>query len=193
MSAASTSKPKTVEDLLALEAETDERYEIIDGEFVEVTVSDESSETNSAFGYHLFGFVTENRLGRVYDSEMIYELPKSIRKADVSAILADRVPRTQISHFAGAPDVVVEVISPSDRWADVRNKVQEWLDAGARIVWLAAPSSGEVTVYRRGQRSRTLIEGEVLDGEDVLPGFSVEVSRLVPSRAESRQEMSREG
>ena len=56
MSAVSTSKPKTVEDLLALEAETDERYEIIDGEFVEVTVSDESSESNLAFGYHLFGF-----------------------------------------------------------------------------------------------------------------------------------------
>ena len=186
MSAEPTSKPKTVEDLLALEAETYKRYEIVDGEFVETCVSDKSSETGQAFGAFLFMFVRQHRLGRVYDADMLFDLPQSTRKADVSVVLGDRVPQVEVSHFVGAPDIVVEVISPSDRWKDIRAKVQEWLDSGATIVWLASPDSGEVFVFRRGRPLRTLTENDVLDGEDVLPGFTVPVSELFPSRQESR-------
>ncbi len=191
MSAASTSnRPRTVEDLIALEAETGERYEIIDGEFVETTVSLKSSNTNSRFNQYLGNFLESSSLGEVFDSELIIELPKSTRHADVSVIFAARLPGddVDISRFVGAPDVVVEVVSPSDRAKDVNDKVQEWLDSGAQVVWLATPFNRQVTVYRRGVRPRLLTDGDLLDGEDVLPGFSVEVSRLFPSRAGSRAE-----
>ncbi len=181
MSASPTSKPKTVADLIELEAETERRYEIVDGEFVEVEVSNRSSETNSAFNAFLFMFLRQSGLGRSYDSEMICELPKSTRKPDVAVLLSDRVPAQDSSYFVGAPDVVVEVVSPTDRYSSVRRKVQEWLDAGAQLVWLANPEIGEVSVYRRGQPVRTLTVDETLDGEDVLPGFSVAVRDLFPS------------
>ena len=194
MPASPTSRPKTADDLIALEAETGERFEVVDGAFVEVHVSRKSSSTNSKFNRYLGDFVDKHHLGEVFDSEMIFDLPRSTRHADVSVVLTERLPGDEdVSRFVGAPDVVVEVVSPTDRFSSVRRKVQEWLDAGAQVVWLANPESAEVSVYRRGHSVRTLGIDDTLDGEDVLPGFSVAVSDLFPARTTARQEMSRDG
>ena len=80
--------------------------------------------------------------------------------------------------FPFAPDLLVEVVSPSDRASEVQEKVHMWLDAGARLVWVAYPSTKSVAAYR----SRTdvmIVEGDdLLDGTPVLDGFSIPVSRL---------------
>jgi len=190
MSALPVSEPKTIDDLLALEAETGGRFEIVDGEFVETSVSRDSSFVNSRFNRFLGEYVERERIGEVYDGEMSFALPESTRKADASVVLNQKLPTGDVSHFTGPPDVVVEVASPSDKWTNIRNKIQEWLDAGAQLVWLATPSASEITIFRRGKRPRIVGEGDVLDGEDVLPGFSVEVSRFFPAREEARQELS---
>ena len=82
--------------------------------------------------------------------------------------------------FPGAPDLAVEVLSPSERPADVHAKIGDYLEAGARLVWVIDPSRRQVRVHRTLLRPLTLVETAMLDGEDVLPGFSVQVARLFP-------------
>lgn len=184
MSASPTSRPPTVDDLLTLEEQTGRRFEIVNGEFVEVDVSLRSTQTNARFAHQLVEYVRLSPVGIVVDSELAFELPKSTRRADVAVILNERVPADDISAFAGAPDVVVEVISPSDRSSETRRKVQEWLDAGARLVWVAQPESGEVTSYRRGQVPIVRTLDGTLSGEDVLPGFEAPVRAFFPYLAD---------
>ena len=71
-----------------------------------------------------------------------------------------------------APDLAVEIVSPSDRLNDVEEKVDLYLNNGTRLVWVISPRSRRATVYRLGQQPRVLKGTDALVGEDVLPGFS---------------------
>jgi Uma2 family endonuclease len=73
--------------------------------------------------------------------------------------------------LAGPPDLAVEVVSPTDRPADVREKVQWYLDDACPLLWLVDPQRRTATIYRPGVATRHLSEGHALDGEDVLPGL----------------------
>lgn len=77
-----------------------------------------------------------------------------------------------------APDLVVEVVSPSDRMHDVSIKVRLYLDAGTQLVWIVQPSLKTVTVYFPDHTARTLSIDDDLDGGDVLPGFTIAVAEL---------------
>jgi Uma2 family endonuclease len=92
---------------------------------------------------------------------------ENVRLEEISPGLAKRL-----------PDLVVEVLSPSDRLGMVMRKVQQYLRAGITIVWVVDGESRNVTVYRAGREPRVLEENEALDGEDVLPGFTCAVSEL---------------
>ena len=76
------------------------------------------------------------------------------------------------------PDLAVEVLSPSNRLRDVREKVADLLAAGTRLVWVVDPRRKKVTAYRALLAPRALEEADRLDGEDVVPGFSLPVSAL---------------
>ncbi len=76
------------------------------------------------------------------------------------------------------PDLAVEVVSPGDRAEEVYGKVREYLDAGARLVWVVWPRHRAVTVYTLDGQVRERREGDALDGDDVLPGFRVRVAEL---------------
>jgi Uma2 family endonuclease len=73
---------------------------------------------------------------------------------------------------------VVEVISPNDRLTKVADKVTEWLEHGAKLVFVVNPRRKTVDVHRPGQQPRTLGVDDVLDGEDVVPGWSMAVRDL---------------
>jgi Uma2 family endonuclease len=92
---------------------------------------------------------------------------ENVRLEEISPGLAKRL-----------PDLVVEVLSPSDRLGMVMRKVQQYLRAGIAMVWVVDGESRNVTVYRSGREPRVLEENEVLDGEEVLPGFTCPVSEL---------------
>ena len=77
-----------------------------------------------------------------------------------------------------APDLAVEVLSPSDRMADAMSKITMYLQAGVRLVWLVDPASLTVTVFRQDAAPKSFGAGESLDGGDVLPGFSVPVAEI---------------
>jgi len=85
----------------------------------------------------------------------------------------------QAGFFEGAPDLAVEIVSPGDTAAEVLEKVREYLDAGARLVWTTERRTRTITVYRPDGSAQLLGEGDILTGEDILPGFQVRVGDLL--------------
>ena len=80
--------------------------------------------------------------------------------------------------FPGPPDLAIEVISPSDRYSDVAEKVEDWLSAGTRMVIVVDPRRRVAIVHLPGREPITLHEHETLDGGDVVPGWSMPVADI---------------
>ncbi|MGH7588021.1 MAG: Uma2 family endonuclease [Gemmatimonadota bacterium] len=128
-------------------------------------------------------FVLEHDLGKVFNSDtgfVLFEEPPTVRAPDVSFVSRDRLPPPEESVGFGhlAPDLAVEILSPSNTAIEILAKVQDYLEAGTRLVWVVEPSRRSVTEYRSRHESRLLREDERLDGYDVLPGFSMTVAEV---------------
>jgi Uma2 family endonuclease len=105
--------------------------------------------------------------------------PDSVRAADVLFISQDRLDRASTEGFLDVPpELVVEILSPENKWEEMRRKLKEYFDVGVDTVWLVEPSNRAVQVYRGIDDVRTLEEGDVLTGDGPLDGFSVEVADL---------------
>jgi len=106
--------------------------------------------------------------------------PDVVRAPDVAFIRKERVPATGIpkAFWEGAPDLVVEIISPSDRPGEMQTKIREWIEAGARQVWAVYLDRQTVQVVRSLQDRVTLNADDILDGGDAVPGFSCRVAEL---------------
>ncbi len=130
-------------------------------------------------------FVAAHALGEVF-GEAGYVLardPDTVRGPDLSFVARERLVDFDDSRFfEGAPDLAVEILSPSNRPGEVRAKVAEYLAAGSRLVWVVEPERRIVTSYRELLRPRVVGEGDVLDGEDVVPGFALALDQLLPHR-----------
>lgn len=131
----------------------------------------------------LRAFVRERDLGLVLPDGVGYLLdrrPDLLRIPDVSFVSWQRIPEEGASEgfWPFAPDLAVEVVSPNDRAEDVRDKVREYLAAGARLVWVLWPKHRSVTLYAAGGATRDLRPDAELDGGDALPGFRVPVAAL---------------
>ncbi|HUG38851.1 MAG TPA: Uma2 family endonuclease [Longimicrobiales bacterium] len=105
----------------------------------------------------------------------------TVRGPDVAWVAPDRagygVPE---GFFRGAPDLAVEVVSPSNSAADIQEKVLQYMEAGSRQVWVAYPRTRTLVVHERGASARILGAAQTLEGGDLLPGFSVPVADLFP-------------
>jgi Uma2 family endonuclease len=127
-------------------------------------------------------FVAEHRLGVVTSAETGFHIerePDTVRAPDVAYLGADRVPAEEpVGFFPGAPDLAVEVLSPDDRASEVNAKVQKWLEAGCRAVWVVDPQSRTVTVYCSPKDIEVLRPSDVLTGGSVLPGFTLPVDQI---------------
>jgi Uma2 family endonuclease len=129
----------------------------------------------------LGNFVEDNRLGTVFanDTGFISERdPDTVRGPDVSFWSRERLPEIPEGYIPIAPDLTVEVISPSDHYSRVQKKVQEYLRRGVRMIWVVDPEDRSVTVYRPEHLYAILEENATLSGEDVLPGFTCPVAEL---------------
>jgi Uma2 family endonuclease len=106
--------------------------------------------------------------------------PDTVRAPDIAFVRQERIPGTghPRGFWDGAPDLAVEVISPSDTYSEVEEKVDDWLAAGTRMVWVINPRRRTVTVYRSRTAIAILGASDVLDGQDVLPGFSCPVGDI---------------
>ena len=102
-----------------------------------------------------------------------------MRAPDVAFVAAARAPAPDLTgFFPGPPDLAVEVVSPTDRPADVEAKSREWLAAGCRMVWVVDPETATVAVYRPDGAVRVLRVPEVLDGGDVLAGLRLPLAEI---------------
>ena len=123
----------------------------------------------------------EHRLGRVYTAETGFRLasnPDTVRAPDVAFVSQQRIGdvRPIRGYRAGPPDLAVEVISPSDTYTEVEDKVHDWLDAGTLMVIVVNPRRQTVTVYRSRTDIVILTKDEELDGQDVVPGWTLRIA-----------------
>ncbi|MGH7459506.1 MAG: Uma2 family endonuclease [Longimicrobiales bacterium] len=132
-------------------------------------------------GHYLFEFVEQHGLGRVMaDIGVITERdPDTVRGPDLAFTSHARMNVYPQPGFLGsAPDLCVEILSPSNRASRMLQKVVEYLDAGARLVWVIDPIRKSATEYRSKSDIRILGLNDSLEGYDVLPGFELPLSRL---------------
>jgi Uma2 family endonuclease len=130
----------------------------------------------------LKNFAMTNRLGRVtVESGLVTERnPDTVRGPDVAFWSYERLPADQepVGYPEVAADLCVEILSPSNRPGQMREKVREYFGRGVRMVWLIDPEDRNVWVYRSADEARVVHESGTLGGEDVLPGFSCRVAEL---------------
>lgn len=136
----------------------------------------------------LYTFVHPRQLGVVMVGEVgIYTRrnPDTVRGADVLFISKERAAKlTSPGYLDVAPELVVEVMSPDDRWSEIMQKLREYFAIGVRLVWVADPDPRTVYAYRSPTDVRLFTESKggvtppLLPGDDVLPGFSAAVASL---------------
>jgi len=183
----------TPEELLAMP--DGGHYELIDGELRERKVSALSNLIAAEITGVLRNHCHEHNLGWLFAAEHGYQCfpwkPRRIRRADVSFIRRERYPWEQLSEDGFTtipPDLAVEVVSPNDLVKELEEKVEEYLRAGVRLVWVVHPDIHTVQVYRADGTTGRFREHDELSGEDVIPGFRCKVDDLFPkpSQAEVR-------
>ena len=176
-------KLMTADELLRL-PDDGQRHELVRGELRTMAPGgDEHGELTGTFHSSLGPYVRAHRLGRTYVADTGYRLttdPDTVRAPDVAFVRRDRVEATgRLRGFRpGAPDLVVEVISPSDLYTEVDEKVAEWIEHGARLVFVVNPRRQTVAEHRPGEPVRVLTVEDTLDGYDVVPGWSLPVREL---------------
>ena len=174
----------TADDLLHLDA-VGVRGELVRGVLCKtMPTGGEHGEIVMKLGAELLNFTRPRKLGRVRGSDAGFLLerdPDTVREPDIAFTSAERAaPGDRITSYVdGAPDLVVEVVSPSDRTAAVHDKALMWLHHGARLVWVVRPDSRTVDVYRADGTASTLAgDDAALDGLDVIPGFTCPLATI---------------
>ncbi len=158
--------------------------ELIRGEVHKtMPAGEEHGEVAARIGVRAGFHALQHKLGKVYIAEPGFVLStaqgESIRAPDFAFTRAERAPQERSRRFSRTvPDLVLEVVSPSDTPEAVQDKVQEWLEAGVLVVWVADPERRVIEVYRADGTKQTLTVQDTLTGEPVLPGFQLPVSEV---------------
>ena len=157
-------------------------WELVDGELIELSPAAGRSGWISGNVFRLLAsHVRQSQLGGTFPPEtgfVLFEDRQTVRSPDAAVVLGDRLAELPDSFVPMAPDLAVEVLSPSDRKADALAKVAMYLQAGTRLVWLVNPTTRTVVVFRSEADPVTLSESDTLDGGDVLPGFTVPLAEI---------------
>jgi Uma2 family endonuclease len=158
-----------------------QRHELVAGELRTIAPSSgKHGWVGSNVSAPLAQYVRAHKLGLVFQAETGFLLarePDTVRAPDVAFVRRERALAVgdREGYWPGAPDLAVEVVSPHDRYTEVDDKVAEWLAHGALMVLVVNPRRHTVAVHRPGQAVRVLTESDVLDGEDVVPGWTLPV------------------
>jgi Uma2 family endonuclease len=164
--------------------EPDARMDLIRGELhpMPPMPGAEHGEITQLLSTYASFFVIDHDLGACFAAETRFTIerdPDTSIGPDWAFVAKDRLPAVMPAGFlALAPDIVLEVRSPSDTGPEVLAKVQQWLAAGVRLVWELNPKTRILTVHRSGQKPQELGIDATLSGEEVLPGFALPLRRL---------------
>ncbi len=173
----------TADELLAM-PDDGYRYELVEGELRRMSpAGDEHGQVGMELAIPLGSHVKKNKLGKLYLAEtgfLIRTNPDTVRAPDIAFVRMERIKQTPgiKGYRVGAPDLAVEVVSPGDTVNEVEDKVAEWLEGGARMVWVVSPKLHTVTVYRSLTDIVTRTAKDKLDGAEVVPGFQMNVAEI---------------
>ena len=176
------SKPVTADEFAGMPAEG--RLELVRGEMVEKAPTGfEHGSIVAKLTMLMNHHATTQRLGKVVTGDVGFHFAKEpdlVRAPDIAFLASDSIPTGLASRrfVEGAPVLVVEVVSPTDRANDIVERVDDYLKAGARLIWVVYPSRQQVVEYNVPGESRILRPGDRLDGGDVFPGFSCPVGDI---------------
>jgi len=181
MSATTELKIWTDEEFLNLPG--DEQYELVDGALIDMGNSGMAhGELGSFLGGSLSLYVRSRKLGVVCDSSTAFSLKSGNKRSpDVSFVAKERLeglkslPR---GFFQGSPDLAVEILSPNNTVEEVHNKIVEYFENETRLIWVVHPDEQFVLVYHTVRPDRLLQLQDSLDGEDIVPGFSLPMQDL---------------
>lgn len=182
---ASPSEPKvwTDEEFMAL-SQDGHRYEIVNGVLIDMGGS------GAKHGYiaiilssALFAVVMAQKLGALFDSSTAFKMKNGNKRSpDISFFAKERLQGLEdlpVGFLEGSPDLAIEILSPTNTIEEIDSKLLEYFENGSRLVWVISPNQHYVLVYRSAQEpDRLLKSGDFLDGEDVIPGFTLLVADL---------------
>ncbi|WP_278003101.1 Uma2 family endonuclease [Roseofilum reptotaenium] len=159
-------------------------YEIVNGELIDMGNSG-ALHGNIAIilSSALFAVVNTQKLGALFDSSTAFKMKNGNRRSpDISFFAKERLQgMTELpsGFLEGAPDLVVEVLSPGNTVEEIHDKLVEYFENGTRLAWIIHPSEHYVLVYRSAQEPDRLLKSvDALDGEEVIPGFTLPVADL---------------
>jgi len=189
-----TLSPNLVPEIVAPKIWTDEEfmalpddghhYEIINGELIDM------GNSGALHGYvcslalaALAGYILPKKLGVILDSSTAFKMKNGNKRSpDIAFFAKERLQGMAVlpsGYLEGAPDLAVEVLSPGNTVEEIEDKLTEYFENGSRLVWVIHPTQHYVLVYRSAQEpDRLLKEKDSLDGEEVIPGFTLAIADL---------------
>ena len=166
----------------------DRIVELVEGEIIEMPLPNgEHGEVLAILTIKIGQYVLEKELGRITTGDAGFVLERrpdgrdTARGPDLAFISKAKAPAPLPSSLLEyAPDLAVEVISPSNEAADIHFKIRQFLAAGTALVWIVYPETRTVEVHTQAGAT-TLEADDMLSGGDVLPGFEVPVREIFPT------------
>jgi Uma2 family endonuclease len=160
------------------------RYEIVNGELIDM------GNSGAKHGYiavilsaALFNCVSTRKLGAIFDSSTAFKMKSGNKRSpDISFLAKERLQGLDDlpdGFLEGAPDLAVEILSPSNTVEEIHNKLVEYFENGSRLVWVIHPKEEYVLVYRSAQQpDRLLKSNDSLNGEEIVPDFILPITDL---------------
>jgi Uma2 family endonuclease len=164
-----------------------EYWELVEGRIVQMSPTRwRHGKVLRRLARSLDEFVEAHDLGEIYVGDVGFVLrrdPDTVRGPDLAFVRKERVAAVEASETFSEvmPDLCAEILSPSDRWADVERKVAEYLAAGVPVIWAIDPNGPQgltARIYSPGQPPRTLGEGDALEDPDLFPGWRLGLADL---------------
>lgn len=160
------------------------RMELVEGRVIEMPpVGPRHGSLDTRLARRIGGFVEDQRIGDYFLNTgfILQRDPDLVRGPDQAFVSAERMnacPAPQRGFWPVAPDLTVEIVSPGDDAQDLNDKVDDYLRAGVRLVWVFYPNRRQVHVYRGRCPVEILERHQTLSGEDVLSGFQLTLSEV---------------
>jgi Uma2 family endonuclease len=187
-----TSHPQTIESVINKTAVTGEqllemgdigRTELVKGKIIKLPPHEIlHASTLAIMGSLLVDFVRKHKLGQILGGGVgiyTHRNPDTVRGVDVAFISNERMTQASETGFLDvAPELIVEIMSPSDRWMDIQEKLAEYFTIGVQLVWLVDPQLEQTHVYRSLDDTTRLTAEDTLTTPELLPGFSVPLTEI---------------
>jgi Uma2 family endonuclease len=161
------------------------KYEYVNGELVMSPAGLIQEKVGTRLIYLISSYLEDNPVAEILGSNAGFRMPSgNLRSPDISVVRFERLPDGEVPKGFGyfAPDLAIEVLSPNQTPASLREKIEEYFANGTQLVWLINEERRTVMVYRSPNDVLTLNEPDTIDGSPVLPGFACRVSEIFKKR-----------